>query len=174
MRLPWILLAVLLALGIVVATLYGTPETAHQRGMPHPDHASMALGGSGEHRHQNVLALGFVFAALQVAFFVGLLLLGLRRGDGSTPGRGAILLGGVAYLLVLGGLFRSYRRFMTSETYDLFLGFPHPTAWMLYGVWGVPLVFLLLYVVCFDRWIWNAQSRERFERLVAERGPEKR
>ena len=49
------------------------------------------------------------------------------------------------------------------------LGFPLPTAVMLYGIWGVPLIFVLFFVIRFDQWILKPEELERFETLLAEK-----
>jgi hypothetical protein len=169
LRVTRLLLVVLLLLCGVVAALFLREEAPHARGIAHPEQAAMMLGADGDSRHRPVLALGWAFAALQVVFFVGLLWLALRRGDGPAPGRAALLAGGALYLLVFTLLFRSYGAFASGEPVELFLGFPRPTAWMLLGVWGAPMLFLLLYVLRFDALVWDATSRQRFERLLAER-----
>jgi hypothetical protein len=169
LRVTRLLLVVLLLLCGVVAALFLREEALHARGVVHPDHGAMMLGADGESRHRPVLVLGWAFAALQVLFFVGLLWLALRRGDGPVRGRVALLACGAVYLLAFTLLFRSYSAFAGGEPVELFLGFPRPTAWMLLGVWGAPLLFLLLYVLRFDALVWDAASRQRFERLLAER-----
>jgi hypothetical protein len=167
-RSTWLLLAVLLLLCGVVGALFLHEEAPHSRGIAHPEHGAMMLGADGESRHGALLGLGWAFATLQVVLFVGLLGLALRRG-GRVPMRGALLAGGALHVLAFTMMFRSYEAFARGEPVELFLGFPPPTAWMLLGVWGAPIFFLLLYVLRFRTLIWDAESRERFERLVAQR-----
>ena len=47
--------------------------------------------------------------------------------------------------------------------------FPLPTAIMLYGLWAMPLVFVVLYVVKFDRWIVTEEDMTRFREIVESR-----
>lgn len=51
----------------------------------------------------------------------------------------------------------------------LVLGFPLPTALKLYGVGGVPLAFILLYIFWFDRLILTADDMVKLERIVQEK-----
>lgn len=169
MRVTRLLLVILLLLCGVLVSLFLREEAVHARGVTHPEHGAMMLGADGDSRHRPVLALGLGFAALQVAFFVGLLALALRRGDGRVPGWPALLLCAAVYLAMFVLLFASYDAFAAGEPVESFLGFPRPTAWMLFGVWGAPMLFLLLYVARFEALVWDAESRARFERLLAQR-----
>jgi hypothetical protein len=167
-----LLLVILVLLCGVVGALFVREEQAHSRGIAHPEHGAMMLGADGESRHRSLLPLGWAFAALQVAFFVGLIALALRRGDGRVPAWPALVLVGGVYLAMFALLFVAYGDFAAGEPVELVFGFPAPTAWMLFGVWSAPMLFLLLYVLRFDALVWTAESRARFERLLAQRrGP---
>jgi hypothetical protein len=38
---------------------------------------------------------------------------------------------------------------------------------MLFVLWPIPMLFVVLYVVGFERWIWSPADREEFDRIVA-------
>lgn len=144
-------------------------EVPSQRGLSHPDYPTMALGGASEARHGSILWLGWAFGAMAIGLFQGLIDWSLRRGGGSgrPEARRAFLAGGLCLQAVFLGLVLSYRGFMEDPlAAGLVLGFPRPTAWMMYGVWGVPLVLVLLYVWRFESWIWSPADEEEFHRLV--------
>lgn len=171
MKLPTLLLALLLALcGLYSAFLFSDPP-ANAAGLAHPEYATMLQGGDPL-RHSGKLMLGWLVALGQASLFTGLLVLGIRRGQRPVPGRGVFLAGLVAYLAVFSLLMLSYRTFMrdpAGAADRIFLSFPAPTAWMLYGVWIVPLVFLVLYMVLFEDWIYGPEEERKFQQLLAER-----
>ena len=172
MRLPVWLFLILLALCAVYGSFWFLEAPPNASGINHPTFDTMLQGGDGAARHRPMLWLGWLAGVLQILFFVGLVLLGLRRGDRVTAGRGAVIGAAVAFLAVFTLLVRSYRGFMlqgAGAESQLFLGFPAPTAWMLFGLWTVPGVFLILYVLRFDSWILDAEALARFERLLAQR-----
>ena len=162
----FVLLVGMCALVVLAGLLEEVPS---QRGLPHPDYPTMALGGAPEARHGSVLWLGWAFGAMGIAIFQGLLDWSLRRGGGSgrPEARRAFLAGGLCLQAVFLALILSYRGFMEDPLgAGIVLGFPTPSAWMMYGVWGAPVILVLLYVWRFDSWIWSAGDEEEFHRLV--------
>ena len=144
-------------------------EVPSQRGLAHPEFPTMALGGAPEARHGSVLWLGWAFGAIAIAIFQTLIDWSLRRdgGAGRPEARRAFFAGGLVLQGVFLALVLSYRGFMEDPLgRGLVLGFPAPTAWMMYGIWGVPLILVALYVWRFDSWIWSAGDEEEFHRLV--------
>lgn len=164
-RLPLLLFVILLGMCAVVGWLALQEPAVNQAGIAHPDHPAMALGADGGARHHGLLGVGFTFAALIVACFVGLLFFALQRRGEPTPGRGAILLAAALYLGVFVALFATYARYLERPG-ALVLGFPPPTAWMLYGVFGIPLLFILIYVVRFNEWVFGAAEETEYEKLL--------
>jgi hypothetical protein len=168
MKLEHVLLLILLALLVVVGVFATLEEPVHGQGLPHPDHVAMAIGGDATSRTLPILGLGLVFALLQVSLFGGLLLLGLRRAEEPLFPRYLPVLGGLALLMAaFVFLFNSYRSFAVDpEASAIFLGFPAPSAWMLFGVWWTPLALVLLYMLRFDRWVYGDQEKAAFAALL--------
>jgi hypothetical protein len=166
-RLPIVLFVILLGMCGVVLWLAVQEPAVNQAGIAHPDHPAMALGADGAARHDDLLGVGFLFAALIVAFFVGLLFFALQRRGEPTPGKGTILVSGAVFLGAFVALFLTYSRYLRAPDPErLFLGFPPPTAWMLYGVWGIPVVFVLIYVIRFNEWVFGAGEETEYEKLL--------
>lgn len=166
-RLPIVLFALLLGLCGVVTWLAFQEPAANQVGLAHPDQPAMALGADGAARHQGLLGLGFVFAALIVVFFVALLFFGLARPREPVRGKVLISVAGALFLGAFVALFVSYSSYMESpDPQKLVLGFPPPTAWMLFGVWGIPLVFISFYVARFNEWVFGAADAKEWEELL--------
>ena len=169
LRVPVVVFAVLVALCAVVLIVVLVDEPANSRGIDHPGFETMRQGGDSS-RHDSVLLLGWLYGTLSIGLFVGLMAMALRRGGRLPAGSGPALLTGLALVvLVFTLLVLSYRSYVAPEAVrTLFGSFPQPTAWMLYGLWPVPLVFVLLYVRNFDRWVISEDEVAEFERLAAE------
>ena len=88
-----------------------------------------------------------------------LLVLGLALGFGSFRGTLLVLL--VGYILLLGGMA------WLSETPRLVLGFPAPTALLVYGVWPLPPIAGLLYALVFRS---SVLPEEKLQKFLAEHG----
>lgn len=151
---------------VVIVLVLISPEVESSHGVTHPTFdQSMLQGGDGQQRHRNVRWLGLAFALLEVAFFVGCLLLGLRRLRGHIAffiGFGCLFAIAVTLMVVFDQAYAS------GDSRQIVLGFPLPTALMIYGVGGAPLAFVLIYMLKFDRWILTPEDMERFEQLVQE------
>ena len=158
--------------------------TAVGHGVPHRNtiFQDMHQGGSGQQRHASVLLGGWLFGALQIALFTGLLAwsAGLpaaaqaqqpaARQSPSWLLPGLFVFGGLVFEGVFALLCRSYQVSMLDPANTRFLGsFPEATTWLLFGIWFAPGVFVALYVLFFDRWIFSPQAETRFAALLAAR-----
>lgn len=165
----WVLAILLAAMWGTVAAIMFTPGVADDHGQPHPEFSAMDQGGDGLHRHRQVFLPGCLFGGVMIAMFVGLLYWGL---EGSTsPARiGAFVLGGLLYEGVFAMMCLTYWRSLTAEDVAFWGPFPASLSWLLFGVWGIPSFFIVLYVLCFPRWILPPHSKRRFRELVEASG----
>ncbi len=168
MRLVGFLVILALAMVAFVAIALGVPERPPGHGFTHPEVATMERGGEGYARAEGVLELGWAFGLAQVLFFTGLLALGARRPDGLRGLGPGLLAGGVVYAVIWTALVLTYRTYALSSDPALFLGFPMPTAIMLFALYAVPGIFMVLYVVGFERWIASPSDLAALERRLAE------
>lgn len=186
MKLPWLLFALCLAMCAVLGyiglfveeapfeeTQAGPGEPAHKvylgHGFVHPEYPSMEQGGPGAARHSKILFLGWLFGILQIAFFVSCLALAQQKGGRLGPLFKPIAVGGFLFALVFTFFILSYRAYMNEDAHSLFLFQVRPTAWMLYGVWGFPVYFLVVYVLTFKSWFVTDEDLVRFREIVAEK-----
>ena len=167
MRIPQILFATALGMCAVVVVAFLIAEPADSHGFPHPDYPTMEQGGCGLERHGPILWLGWIFGVLEILFFVAAMALAARKREDLRGLGKPLLWGAVAYLAVWTLQVVAYRGYMTDPDPALFLAFPAPTAVMMYGLWGVPIIFMALYFFGFDRWILTDEDVEEFERLLA-------
>ncbi len=168
MRVVGLLVILAFAMLALVAISLVVPERPLGHGFTHPEIASMERGGEGYSRAEDVLELGWAFGLAQVLFFTGLLALGARNRRGLRGLGPGLLVGGLVYTLTWTALVLTYRTYALSSVHVLFLGFPAPTAIMLFGLYAVPGIFLVLYVVGFERWIASPSDLEALERRLAE------
>jgi hypothetical protein len=185
MKLPHLLFAILLAMCALIATVFVigespvveviSPETGETsqtplgHGFTHPEFATMQRGGSGAARHERILWFGCAFGLLQILFFVCLLAYGGQRQGRLGPLKVPLMIGGIAYAATFTSLVYTYQGYMLEQTHAMFLSLPVPTAWMVYGLWLVPLVFMFLYMFIFDSWIFRQADIARFEEILAEK-----
>lgn len=163
-----LLLLCLAVAGVLGWSVLGQPHP-HAAGIAHPDHASLLSGGDGAARGERVLDLAWVYGALAIAFFAVSFALALRRGrEGLGPLRGPFWLAFALYQLAWLGLLLAYAAYMRAPAEAPFvLGFPLPTAIMLYVLWPLPVLFMGTYLYFFSRWVWTPEDEARAERLLA-------
>ena len=65
-------------------------------------------------------------------------------------------------------LFTSYSAYLTTGKLNSFLGFPGPTAWMIYGLWAGGALFAVLYVVGFRKFIYTAEDEKILKDIADE------
>jgi hypothetical protein len=76
------------------------------------------------------------------------------------------MLGFILYAgIFLIGIF-DFRSYLINDSFTTFLGFPTPTAWMLFGIYLFPFYFTLFYIVKFKFWILSSDSEKRFKELI--------
>ncbi len=158
-----LLLAMCTVVGWILFTGSGAPRqvTLHAQ---FPD--SMLQGTPGVERQTGVRWWGLAFGVLEIAFFVGCLMISLRPVRGRM--RIFVFLG-VLHVAAFVMMFVADYYYSIGELRTLVLGFPLPTALMLYGVGGVPLAFILLYMFWFDRLILTADDMAKLERIIQEK-----
>ena len=166
MRFLTLLVGSLLLVIVAVALLLSTPELGDVGGKPHERFSTMASGGSGSARHSNVLWLGGLFGAAALVYCVALMAFGARK-DSSLRGLGKPLAASLGVSLAFWvWLLVSYARTMDGGAVSFFLTLPGPSAIMLYGLFPVTILFNLLYVIGYNRWILSADDYQEYKRLV--------
>lgn len=181
-KLPWFIFIVLLAMCAVVIAAFLTPQVPFEdvvledgstqrviksHGFTHDKFPTMKQGGPGAERHAVTLWLGWAFVTLCVLFFGGCLAMGMTRRGTLGPTKGPLIFGTAGLAAIFAALILSYYKYMNEETHALFLGFPRPSAWMLYAVWIFPVFFMILYYRVFDSWFFTADDELRLEEIAA-------
>lgn len=170
MKIALFLFALLIAMGLVLGyLLFFVAETENGHGLPHPEYATMLQGGDAA-RHDAVLVGGTLLGTLMILFMVGLLAFGASQGRRPGMEEGVLVGGAVLFLVCFLAMVLTYVPYADAAGGPIVLGFPVPTAWMLYGVWGAPVVFMLLYMIRFESWIISDAEIERFLADTASEG----
>ena len=179
MKLEAALFGVTLAMAVVVALVWFTPEitapndvdapVAIGHGVAHDTYATMQSGGDSQARHEEVLWLGWAFGTLICVFFLLCLAIGGRKNGRMGPIKKYLWAGGIVYCLVFLGMVLSYRASLGRDEIEYVGNLPAPTAWMLYALWGFPAVFILLYIFRFDRWIYTEEDQRAVDAMMKQK-----
>lgn len=165
MKTVLVLLALLLGMWVVLIAAYLTAEPPGGHGVPHGEFTSMLRGGPVS--SSRIAFLGACFGVLEIAVFVTCMTLGISR---SRSGRGILFAifgtGTVAYLGVFMLMVGAQRASVASGEVTFLGPFPAATSWMLFGMWGAPLLFVAAYLIGFSRWIITDADLARFHELA--------
>jgi hypothetical protein len=168
MKLEKALLGLLLAMAVAFGLALLIDEPGNASGLKHEAFATMFRGGDAQ-RHGSLLWIGWALGALEILFFTGLLALGARSGGRLHGLGGQLIVGLLGYLAVWSALMLAYADWMSSGDASLFMGWPAATAWMLFALWPVPLVFVACYSLGFSRWIYPPESQRKFQLILEQR-----
>ena len=159
-KIPILLLACTATMTGLLLVCLLSPEPAAGHGVPHPDFPQMNQGGTAQ-RHENLITIAGLYGALQIVVLVAGLCLGICHRSRLFP----MLLGGSAYLAIYTAVVVTYSNGMDNA--PTMLGFPLPTMLMVFGLWGTPWFFVVMYVVKFKAWVFDDNDARKFAELLA-------
>lgn len=160
---PVIILLLTVALTGLLLICLVRPAPPAAAGEPHPEIPEMNRGGDGD-RHAGLILVGGLYGGLQIVLLISAMRLGIRR-DHNRPL--SLLIAGTVYVGTFAAMVVTYTGGM--ERAPEVLGLPLPTSLMVFGMWGVPFVFVVLYIAKFREWIYSEDDARRFADLVARR-----
>jgi len=166
-RLIHVIYGLLLAILGLLCCLMILPEPALVTGAPHPGIPGVNVGGDGRARLGDaVVVIGLLGSAVML-LMQALPMLGVSAGR-----RDATfwwLMGGVAVAIqgTWWAMYLGYLQFLATGEVGHLLGFPAPTAWMLFGVWFSGTLFCIVYVLGFRRFVFSAEDEAAYEALRA-------
>ncbi len=158
--------------GITIFVLTSEPP-ANAAGITHETIKGVKLGGDGAERLSTIGDAPFYFQIVVILLAVCLLSMGVnpKRRDGLFK----LLMAGAGAFAVFAWvmLFTSYESYLETGQTDIVFGFPVPTNWFFWGIWGSFVIFNLIYVVFFNRYFLHPDDEKAFQELVAELKSEK-
>lgn len=166
-----ILLCAVLFLVSTIAGIWIMPSLSDATGTVHPDYPSMLHSGTSVTSTSTTKWIVTLYGAAIICMFTSVIFIATRKKDSSHQSKLwlRVAIGGVLYLVVYGLMVRSAAAYSATGVADYFLGFPAPTAWMLFGMWTIPLFFTFFYVFRFDDWVISPEEEEKFNAIIAKR-----
>ncbi len=156
---------------ILIAAIWLTPAVPGATGSLHPTFKTMLKSGDYAGGGVAIKWLSYLFGLGIIGIFGFCIFTGLKKKDGAIPRNMRLILffGFTAYVIIYSLMVFSYWEFQQNDNPAFTGGFPVPTAWMLYGMWFVPAVITVTYIVKFDDWILTKEEEDRFHEIVAAR-----
>ena len=162
----YVVLALLLVITIFLGISISKEVSQATSNISHSEINGMKTGGDGAARIKGIETASFaIFAALFILMTV-LITTGISKRYRTLKfwfGMGIITL---IILFVWYRLFHSYMIFLKTGELKYYMGFPEPTAWMIFGLWGGGALYTLLYVIGFRRFIYTEEDEETLKNIV--------
>ncbi len=163
---------VVLALLLVITLFLGLsvfktiPPAAS--GSPHPEISGMRIGGDGAARINGLETASFILFAATFVLFTTLVISSVSKRNRTVRFWIWMVIITGAILFVWYQVFDSYMSYLSTGALRYILGFPEPTAWMIYGLWGAGALFAVVYVVEFRKIIYTKEDEETLKDIVEE------
>lgn len=168
MKIIHVAFACLLAIaGITLFILLSEPP-AGVTGVAHETIAGMKLGGDGAARLEPIGRAPFYFQIGVICFAASLLYMGIAEHRRDTQLKVSVAVMTAIALFVWYMLYSGYEAYLATGESDVVFGFPVPTNWMFWGIWGSFAIFDLFYVLMFRRYFLPYEDEKAFDALVAE------
>ncbi|MBM80666.1 MAG: hypothetical protein CMJ78_08745 [Planctomycetaceae bacterium] len=168
-RIASLLLITLLALWAIVIFAAVSPSKSYPGASTHPQEREMDVAGESIAFDAEMIATGTVTGLLLIAVYLLCLSLGAGKNGYNRRFVGLVILSACGVCGSFLAMAANYGGYVTAQQPEIVAGFPVPTAWMVYGVWLCPLVFLAIYVIGFKSWVMTDEDQQRLARLVADR-----
>lgn len=152
---------------IILALVFVEP-VEQASGKQHSEYGTMVQSVNSQFSSTAVKYLGFGFGLCIIGIFSLCLILGGKKANGKGFRKRDIFLGMALYLLTYIGLVLSSWEYDMIEA-PIIGGLPVSTAWMLYGIWFVPVVLIMLYVWGFERFVISPEEEAAFQKIVENR-----
>ena len=160
----------LLLFFIVLIIILWINPLSFATGQAHPEYSTLLKSGSSVMESTLVKWVAFLFGICIIGFFCLCVLIGARKvGKDQKRMYRYLFLGIVVYFLFYGVTVFSYWKYMASRADSFVLGFPVPTAWMLYGLGFAPILMTFVYLLKFDDWVLSPNEIERFKEILEAR-----
>lgn len=162
----YVLLALLLVIALFLGLSISKELAPSPSGTPHPEIIGMKAGGDGALRINGLERASFVLFAASFILLSILVVASVSKRKRTVSFWIGIVMITLSILYVWYRVFASYMAYLSSGELQYFLGFPEPTAWMIYGLWGGGALFTLLYVIGFRKFIYSREDEETLKDIV--------
>ena len=142
-------------------------------GVAHESIPALSVGGDGAAKLATIGKAPYYFQIVVILLAGTLLYMGIAQHRRDTLLKVAFAAGTGFALFVWIMLWTGYEGYLATGQTEVIFGFPVPTNWMFWGIWGSFALFDLFYVLTFRRYILPHEDEEAFNELVAELKAEK-
>lgn len=165
-----VLLAVLVGLTLVVIGLAISQQVPFATGMPHPEFGTnILIAPNNIDQESHTRWLGYLYGLGVIGIFWTFITIGTRKKGKRTVMFKWVSACFVIYILVYTMMTRSHWAYTENKGSEFVLSMPEPTAWMIYGMWFVPVIITIAFVVFFEKAVISDQEIKEYEDYIKSR-----
>lgn len=153
----------LLLAGVTLLLFLNPMEFA--TGKLHEAFPSMLRGGSSIANSQFLKLLSFLYGFIIFCLLINAVYIGGRKSQKFAGFKYMILVFTIVYLAAYAIMMFSYWKYIEGNN-SYFLGFPVPSAWMIYAIHLFPFLLLIFYAVNFHKYIISRKEINNFIKNV--------
>lgn len=165
-----ILLGVLVGLLLLTLALAISPEVPYATGLPHPEFGTnILIAPNNIDQASHTRWMGYLYGLGILGIFWSFLTIGTRKKGKKTIMVKWISICFVIYVFVYTMMTISHWSYTDNNGSDFIFSMPLPTAWMIYGMWFVPMIITIAFVVFFERAVISDEEIKDFEDYIKSR-----
>jgi phosphotransferase system glucose/maltose/N-acetylglucosamine-specific IIC component len=169
----YLVLALLLVITLFLVISISREIEAPASGAPHPEISGMQIGGDGAARIKGIEAAAFVLFSATFILLSVLVVASVSKRNRTPVFWGWTGLITLTVLYVWYRVFDSYLDYLRTGDLIYILGFPEPTAWMIFGLWGGGAMFSFIYVIGFRRFVYSPEDEQTLKEILEEYNSER-
>ena len=165
-----ILLAVLIGLLIIIVGLAVSPQVPMATGMPHPEFGTnILIAPNNIDQESHTRWMGYLYGLGIIGVFWTFITIGTRKKGKKTVMFRWVAACFIIYIIVYTMMTRSHWSYTEHNGSDFIFSMPAPTAWMIYGMWFIPIIITLAFVVFFEKAVISDEEITEFEIFIQSR-----
>lgn len=164
----YFLFFILLFLLVIIGLAGMVPEVIGATGVDHPKFKGMKISPANIDQQTSTRWLGYLFGLAIILLFGVMLFIGNRKKGAITSIGKPLAFGIIIYLIVFSMMVFSHWSYAINDGGPFSLLMPTPTAWMIYGVWFVPLIITFSYIFNFEDAIISDDEIQEFHAFLKE------
>jgi len=161
----FVLLLVIAGITIFVLVSDVPPNAS---GTAHPTISGLSVGGDGTDRLSSIGKAPYYFQITVILLAGTLLYMGVPAHRRDRLLRVCFAVGIAFALFVWVMLFSGYEAYLATGQTRVVFGFPVPTNWFFWGIWGSFAAFDVFYAIAFRRYFLHPDDEAAFRELVRE------
>lgn len=163
-----IVFALLLVIAGITLFVLTSDAPSGASGVAHPTLAGLSMGGDGAAKLSTIGKAPYYFQIMVILLAGTLLYMGIPVHRRDRLLRLCFGVGIAFALFVWVMLYSGYEAYLATGQTRVVFGFPVPTNWMFWGVWGSFAAFDVFYMVAFRRYFLHPDDEAAFNELVKE------